>query len=168
MKLNWSTTSEENLSGFGIERSKDGTNWTTLGFVNATGTGGGTTEYMFNDEQPLKGNSFYRLKLTDINPVSKYSEVRTVSIKELTDDIFVMPNPAGSTTNLFVKSSEKKEVAIVIRDMLGRELRRERKQLVTGQNIIPINNLEKLAEGSYLVQILMGEEVYSTKLVKGK
>jgi len=168
VKLNWSTTSEENLSGFGIERSKDGTNWATLGFVNATGTGGGTTEYMFNDEQPLKGNSFYRLKLTDINPVSKYSEVRTVSIKELTDDIFVMPNPAGSTTNLFVKSSEKKEVAIVIRDMLGRELRRERKQLVTGQNIIPINNLEKLAEGSYLVQILMGEEVYSTKLVKGK
>ncbi len=168
VKLNWSTTSEENLSGFGIERSKDGANWTRLGFVNAIGASGGTTDYMFNDEQPLKGNSFYRLKLTDINPVSKYSEIRNVSIKELPDNIYVMPNPAVSTTNLYVKSSENKEVTIVIRDMLGRELGRERKQLVAGQNIIPINNLEKLPEGSYLVQLLMGEEVHSTKLIKGK
>lgn len=168
VKLTWSTTNEESFSGFGVERSKDGIIWTALGFVNASGSGGATTNYTFRDEHPLKGQSFYRLKLIDIHPASRYSDVRTVSISEVTDHIYLMPNPVVSHTSLYVKSTEKKEAVIVIRDMQGREIRSERKQIIAGENNIPINNLDKLASGSYVVQLVIGETIHSTKMLKTK
>lgn len=169
VKLNWTTTSEENLSGFGIERSKDGINWTSIGFVNATGNGSTTTnEYTFNDMQPLKGQSSYRLKLVDITPVTRYSEVRVVNMKDIAEDIFIMPNPARNSTTIYLKSNENTLATIIIRDMLGRELKREKMQLVAGENSHVLNNLDRLPDGSYVVQVIIGETIFNIKLIINK
>jgi len=58
VRLNWITTSEDNLAGFEIERSADGINWSTIAFVNAKGNGQtADNNYLYNELQALKGKS---------------------------------------------------------------------------------------------------------------
>ncbi len=169
VKLNWITTSEENFSGFGIERSKDGINWASIGFVNAKGNGSSTTnEYIFNDNQPLKGQSFYRLKLADSNPAYRYSDVRVVNIKDVAEEMQIMPNPANSNTTIYLKSNQNTLATITIRDMLGRELKKEKVQLVVGENVYVLNNLDRLPNGSHIVQVIIGETTFNRKLIINK
>lgn len=168
VRLNWTTTSETNLSGFEMERSRDGINWSSIGFVNTKGNGSAATnEYIYYDTQSLKGQSFYRLKLTDISTFSRYSEVRTVYTKDMVGEIAIMPNPARDIATLYIKSNENINGFVIIRDMLGRELKKEKVQLTAGENSIPLRNLDKLPDASYVVQIVLGETVFSSKLIIG-
>lgn len=84
--LTWYTVEEADFEHFGVERSPDGKNWTSLGNVPAKGGGG----YFFTDETPLEGQNLYRLKLNETNGTYAYS--RYVSL-DFTSLFSVYPNP---------------------------------------------------------------------------
>lgn len=100
--LQWATGSEHNNKGFEIERSKDGRNWSNIGFVNSKTQDGNSSvalSYDFTDARPMKGNNFYRLKQVSLNGQVKYSEIRVVNINEKGVGLFAVPNPTqGSLT----------------------------------------------------------------------
>jgi len=75
--LDWTTYSETNNSRFEIERSLDGSNWTTIGTV-AAGAVDHANSYDFNDATAGGGESWYRLRQVDIDGHSQYS--RTVLV----------------------------------------------------------------------------------------
>lgn len=168
-RLNWSTASEENFSGFGVERSADGVSWSTIGFVNSKGNNrSGNNDYVFDDLQPLKGKSYYRLKLTDINSIFRYSEVRQIFIKDALEQVLLIPNPASSNTSVFVNSNVNAEALIILQDMQGRRLRTEKYRLSTGNNSIQLNNLSQLSNGTYIVQVITGQQSIGKKLLINK
>lgn len=99
VKLNWSTASENNNAYFTIERSADGNTWNEVKKVKGAGTSVVTTNYQSYDESPLNGTSYYRLKQTDIDGSSSYSDTRTVTMTAAkTVSIYPIPN-AGNTIN---------------------------------------------------------------------
>lgn len=168
-RLTWSTNAEDNLSGFDIERSTDGVSWDNIGFVNATGNGrGGTNEYVFNDLQVIKGKSYYRLKLKDNNMVSRYSDVRNIFIKNLLDQVTLMPNPAKNSTAIYINSTVNINAIIVLTDMQGRKLRTLQQALIPGSNSILLDNLERYPNGTYIVQVITSQETETRKLIIGK
>lgn len=168
-RLNWTTTLEDNFSGFGIERSADGTNWTSIGFVSATGNSSSSqTDYLFNDIRALRGKSFYRLKLQDKNGQFRYSEQRTVTITDMADQVIIMPNPASTTATVYLKSNNAGDAFVSLFDVQGRKLRTEKLQIVSGGNTLVLRNLDQLPEGTYIVQVVSGQEVVSKKLLIGK
>jgi hypothetical protein len=168
VNLSWSTIGEANTPGYDIERSSDGINWASIGFVSAKGSFGIETQnYLFNDVQALKGKSFYRLKLMNANGTTKYSEVRTAEIYNITEQVSIMPNPAKNNANLYINSSTNIVAEIIITDMQGREVRLEKYTLLTGGNTLPLNNLDKLTNGTYLVQVRMGDTIIKRKLIIG-
>ncbi len=169
-RLNWRTVNEEELAGFGIERSQDGINWSSIGFVNAKGNSQtGTNEYVFNDLQALKGQSFYRLKLTDLNPgLLRYSEIRNIQINDVLYQVSIMPNPAKNSTTLYLSSSTNTDAIVVIHDMQGRKLRTGKYDLKAGENSLVLNNLDQLPDGMYIVRIIAGQQIINNKLVIGK
>jgi hypothetical protein len=77
--LRWQTAQEENSHDFSIEHSTDGTIYTSIGDVPAAGNSNKPTSYSFIDEHPATGLNYYRLKESDIDGHSMYSQIRTVA-----------------------------------------------------------------------------------------
>ncbi|MDO6389176.1 T9SS type A sorting domain-containing protein [Pontibacter sp. BT731] len=79
VKLDWTTASEHDSKHFEIERSTDAKNFSTVGIVNAQGTTSLTTNYTFQDREPLLGTSYYRLKQVDEDLTYTYYQVVAVT-----------------------------------------------------------------------------------------
>jgi hypothetical protein len=113
--ISWTTATESNNSKFVVERSIDGTNFTTVGDVATRAINGNSNtvlNYNFVDVNPTQGKAYYRLQMVDNNSTVKYSQIVTVrrgaGKLEIVD---VRPNPTtgtlyfnvlGATSNLNV------------------------------------------------------------------
>ena len=76
--LTWQTASERNNQGFTIERSNDGTTYTTIGQVKGNGTTNTPHDYIFTDKDPSVNTNYYRLRQTDFDGKETVSPVVTV------------------------------------------------------------------------------------------
>ncbi len=90
--LSWETATETNNDYFVIERSADGVSWKDLTRVTGQGNSGRSADYTSDDEAPLRGESFYRLRQVDLDGRVTYSPVVAVNIGTVTLSIY--PNPA--------------------------------------------------------------------------
>ncbi len=91
--LNWSTASETNNRLFSIERSEDAIEFETIGTIGGAGNSYKKLNYSFEDDKPLIGTSYYRLKQTDINGTYRYSH--TIAYNSNKENIFqIFPNPS--------------------------------------------------------------------------
>ena len=64
VNLHWKTAMEENMEIFDIERSGNDFNFVSIGEVMPVGQTD-PTNYLFTDTNPLPGNNYYRLKMSD-------------------------------------------------------------------------------------------------------
>jgi hypothetical protein len=164
VQLNWETAAEQDIEGYTIQRSNNGTNWNDLGFVNAKANNlNQKSNYQFVDANALKGSSYYRLLLVSRKPA--YSEIRNIVIKDGVDKITIAPNPASNIATISFTSIIGGEVTVVIRDMQGRKVKEEKRMISAGRNSIIIDNLSQYAEGVYPVQVTIGSEIVNQKLV---
>jgi hypothetical protein len=97
--LTWTTASEENNDFFTIERSANGVYFESVILVDGAGNSNSTLNYSTLDTQPLGGWSYYRLKQTDYDGTSTYSQVRAVYFEgENSGEFLPAPNPAIAGT----------------------------------------------------------------------
>ena len=76
--LQWTAYKDFNPGSFQVQRSANGTDFTTIGTVQADELSG-TFNYQFTDVNPNKGNNFYRLLIIDLGSDNKYSNVLYVA-----------------------------------------------------------------------------------------
>lgn len=101
VELEWETASETDSDHYIIERSTNGTDFNSIGQLPARGTSNVANVYYFEDENPLNGLSYYRLKQVDLNGQNTFSDIRSVYING--SDIFsIFPNPVFSESKLTV------------------------------------------------------------------
>ncbi len=74
-QLTWATASELNSARFEVERSADGTSYTTLTSLAAAGTSTTAHSYQYLDAAAPAGTSYYRLRQVDQDGTSAYSPV---------------------------------------------------------------------------------------------
>ena len=63
---------------YDVERSGDGPAFTKIGTVQALGRSDGTGEYQLNDNNPLSGTNYYRIRMRKMPAVNQCSVVRMV------------------------------------------------------------------------------------------
>ncbi|MCF8266792.1 MAG: T9SS type A sorting domain-containing protein [Ignavibacteriales bacterium] len=124
--LKWSTATEVNNYGFEIERSKDKKlqSWETIGFVNGHGNSNSPKEYIFSDNYPLSGNTFYRLKQIDIDGAFKYSDIISVESGKTPSDFSLhqnYPNPFNPATKISFNLPQASDVSLKVYDILGNQ-----------------------------------------------
>jgi hypothetical protein len=144
VKLEWHTDSELNNESFDIERSQDGFDYTAIGKQQGAGTTSLETDYVFVDEQPLPGRSYYRLKQNDFNGDFEYSHIVSVVFEETNELFSVSPNPAGKEWVTF----NRKVNAVVLNNL---------NQTVGTYNEATGFNTSELAPGIYVVRTHLGE-----------
>jgi hypothetical protein len=89
--IKWSASLDRE-SEFIIERSSNGSNFSSVGSIKrSTGTNG-FESFNFRDNKPLSGRSYYRLKCTEVGSSSFYSRMVAIVISAK-EDFVVYPNP---------------------------------------------------------------------------
>lgn len=166
IQLEWQTASETNNAGFHIEHQSlalgdttampDAETWTTLGFVEGTGT---TTEphtYRFRTSDLEYGRHVFRLRQVDTDGTETTTEPVEVVVR--LDKAYAVgppyPNPVRQRATLPITVREKQPVRVELYDLLGRRVSVPFDREVRAQTTERIRlNTRRLASGSYFVRI---------------
>ena len=167
IELNWVTASEINNSGFQIERSIDGTNYQSIGWVEGHGTSTVTNDYMYSDLTAIPGIVYYyRLKQVDVDGNFAYSNIASASLTG--DKGFTLtglyPNPATSQVSIGVISNVSANATVKLTDILGRDVLTQDWTLSVGYNT-NVFDVSSMAAGTYVVTIQSGNAKATKHLV---
>jgi IgA Peptidase M64/Secretion system C-terminal sorting domain len=115
--LTWQTAQEENVSYFDVQKSFDGKNFQSIGRVKAQNRLS-KSEYLFTDNQPVRGAIYYRLQQFDSDGKSSFSPIRTL---EKSDKFFykISPNPVSDAVNISGNTDYRTEMKIEIYNEIG-------------------------------------------------
>jgi hypothetical protein len=80
--------------------------------------------------------------------------------------ISAYPNPFSSSVTVSVMSAKSETATLSLVDMQGRELRRKLVPLVVGNNVIMMDDLGKIAAGTYLMRINAASNQSVIKVIK--
>jgi hypothetical protein len=156
-RLSWETESETDNSYFSVERTTDGLSFQSVATVNGAGTSTGSHFYEAYDEHPASGTNYYRLKQTDENGNSSYSQLIAIISTDRQIDPLIFPNPVSGTLNILFFSAEENSGTIEILDVLGRPCLTENVEIQKGTNLKTLET-SSLVSGLYSVFIHSSHE----------
>lgn len=148
--LTWETGQEENSSHFNIEKSADGTHWTTIGSIPAAGNSSNKRTYNYTDDDPGNSND-YRIAETDLGGGQQYSQIIRSSCG-IPDGFSIWPNPARDLVFVHIDAASASAAVIRIFDAKGDLIKIQQAALLQGANQIGIE-LGSLAGGLYQVSV---------------
>lgn len=169
--LRWTTATEHGNSGFFVQRSAEGIDWTDIGWVNGAGNSTQTIAYRFADPEPLnKRMVFYRLRQVDMDGTEEFTEIVYVKdCKSEGGEVHLVPNPSGEEVTAFVAFEHPPlgPVVVEVRDALGRLMLRETRALTPERAGIPLE-VGALFSGTYAVSVAdpLSAQVLRATLVK--
>ncbi len=156
--LKWTTATEINNTGFELQRSADGINFTKLAFVKNKSENGNSTRilsYEFTDITPLASTNYYRLKQIDKDGRSNLSNI--VAIKGTKSNSLriaaLYPNPTFNELNMIISSPSNDKVTIMITDLAGKVIKQSASEINAGDNNIKLK-VEGLAKGTYSLKVI--------------
>jgi len=153
VKLEWSTSTEQNTDYFEVQKSKDGINFTTLTKVAANGNSTGVINYDHTDANPNDEN-YYRLKIVDQDGQFEYSttvQVSSLCYEDATVDVFPNPIRTSESLNIRFHANEIADVSVEIMDGLGRIIDRMDVSLNEGVNTFTYDAAD-LSVGMYTLK----------------
>lgn len=156
--ISWETATETNNSGFDLQRSEDGINFTSIGFIPSKASNGNshsTLQYSFTDDKAFAGKSYYRLKQTDKDGRITLSSILALSLSKSTllTVASIYPNPAKNVLNLNIVSPSAQKITVRMNDAFGRTLNERTLGVSAGSNVYNLN-VQSLSSGNYFLNII--------------
>ena len=105
VQLRWMTAEEADSDSFELEHSADARHWKALARVKAKGMDSYPARYAYTHADPLPGNNYYRLRMTDLDGTFAYSDIRIVNTGYSSARLAVYPNPAVNYLHIQSSSS---------------------------------------------------------------
>lgn len=120
--LNWATASEINNDFFTIQRTQDQIAVEDILKVKGSGNSSVLHRYSAIDYKPLEGTSFYRIKQTDFDGKTKYSNYISINSKN-TGKIVIYPNPFSVSTTISIPDiSQLNNCELRVFNVLGEQI----------------------------------------------
>ncbi|MBL7745788.1 MAG: endonuclease [Chitinophagaceae bacterium] len=147
--LHWNIDRADGLQGFDVERSLDGgRSFQLAGTVNWLN---GVNDYSFKDNvSGFEGMVLYRLRVTDINLVYKYSRTVSVLLPSRANLFVVYPNPSSGKVKISFRVTNTTYWQVMLTDLSGRIVQSANWQ--PGQSIYNLP-VEHLSNGVYVLQL---------------
>jgi len=123
--IDWSTASELNNSGFEVQHSVNGVDWTNIGWVDGHGNSQNIKTYQYVHDSVYTDINYYRLKQIDFDGQFEYTQVTVARLTSETGKpkIRIFPNPINDVIQISGKYQEVRiynasgnEVSITIED----------------------------------------------------
>ncbi len=152
--VNWTSTTEVNLANYKVQRSKDGSNFSTVGTVAAKGA----SAYSYSDDLSSVisqlSTIYYRLEAVDKDGSKTYSKVVAVALGNSVAkaSVNIYPNPVQSTLFAQVTVTKAGAAQLKVVDAQGKIVATQKTQLAVGTTSISIPAAQ-LSAGSYTLEI---------------
>lgn len=172
VKLEWTTATELNNSGFDVERrlSKDGDNWKKISFVPGSGTTSEPKSYTFQDKKLQTAGYKYRLKQIDLNGNYEYFALES-DVVIAPPIVFSMsqnyPNPSNPKSKIDYQLPIDGMTTIRLYDIVGKEVLMIVNENKTAGYYSAEFDGTNLASGAYFYRISIdGSNQHFTKTLK--
>ncbi|MCP4441130.1 MAG: T9SS type A sorting domain-containing protein [Aureispira sp.] len=165
--LEWTTSQEENLKHFELERSNDGVNFEKITDVLAIGNSKAQQDYSHVDEYPGVGTKYYRLKSVHQDGTTGYSHIVTLTRdkKEHFTNISIYPNPTKDKFFVEFASDLTGAVEYDIRDVIGQNAKKGELDIVAGMNKLELS-LDNMPSATYIVSFTVEGQRIQRRIVK--
>jgi hypothetical protein len=156
--LEWTTATETGNAYFTIERSKDGRQFEAIAQVPGAGNSASPLVYALTDENPLIGQSYYRLRQTDYNGDFSFSNMESVFMNQTAGgDIQYFPNPVSGMLQIYAT----KGANLSLLNAFGQQVATA---VEAGEGYWQLDTTH-LPHGMYVLQAGHGNRVESYKVV---
>jgi hypothetical protein len=160
--VKWSTASEHNNYYFSVERSLDGESWINVFISNGAGNSTQLLNYYWTDNEPFRQERYYRLKQTDFDGATSYSNIVFVDGcigKE--NALRISPNPGNENVN----------VDLISEDIIGFQILDSKGIIVLSKTFIdPISSfsidINSFNSGVYIIFLTSNSGSFTEKFVK--
>ncbi|MEP7230880.1 MAG: T9SS type A sorting domain-containing protein [Ginsengibacter sp.] len=159
--LNWATYAEENNRGFIIERSNNGTNFDSIGFVSSLSINGAGANYTFTDQSVPGGKLFYRLEQINLDNTYHLSPIKFVQFNG-GNYVKIYPNPVKDILNINTSYTFHNS-QLNIYDVSGHLVM---KKSLTGSGGTSTLSIKNLPSGFYNAQIFDSNNNISFRFLK--
>jgi hypothetical protein len=160
VELNWVTASEINNNYFNVEYSRDGYSFTSI--IKRTGAGNSAenTRYTAVHNTSEDGTLYYRLKQTDFDGTSSYSDIVAVDLSADKGVTFnISPNPMHIQATITTSENLKNASLIVYNShMMVKQINNISGRSFTFQR-------EELRKGLYWISLVQDGQVIETKKI---
>ena len=159
VSIGWKVTNEKDQFEYIIERSVDGTDFVPVGTLVYRSTISPINNYSFTDLVPVVNRvNYYRVRSVDVNGRSSLSRVVKVKLSTPVGALIINPSPADESASLSLVSKSRGTVSIRILNQQGRSCWHLHYSIVAGPNLLLLDGLNKLPDGSYTVQCVDGKK----------
>ncbi len=167
--LNWKTASETNNYGFEVQKSNDGVNFLTLGFVKGSGNSSSGSAYSYTDRQ-MNGKSYYRLKQIDFDGTFAYSKVIETENYSVTGYQLYQnyPNPFNPVTTISFNMAAAGEAEVSVYSSLGEKVGTLLKGTISaGKHSVEFSSVG-LSSGVYIYEMKAAGYTLRNKMIINK
>lgn len=166
VQLEWSTSSEENLKEFVVEKSVNGKDFNPTASVLSASNGQAVANYYWFDAAPNKGNNFYRIKAIDLDGKLNYTSVLKVNMGETTPTVNIWPNPlVGKLMKVQLGDQEAGNYKVQLLNASGQTVVSANFQHSGATSVYTMNLPAGIQPGLYYVKCMNGNEVSTQKLM---
>lgn len=161
-RLYWTTANEQNNEGFFVEKSKNGLQFESIGFVKSEEEL--EADYIFDDVNPWNGSNYYKLKQVDYDGNSKYSHIIHL-IRHADFDFKVVENPFRHTLYIVIESNTEIDANISIFAINGQIVFEKDHAVKSGSSELQFD-MDNINSGNYIIRFLnKGNNTYLTKKI---
>jgi len=154
VNITWSTATEINSDYFTVERTTDLLTYEQVALIPGAGNSNTILGYSAKDMFPHRGISYYRLKQTDLDGRSEYSNPVAVQNNPEYQDITVYPNPSDGLINIALPVHLLKgDIRVEITDICGRVMYSEN---IKSEDIFykyTIDLRSMIPKGTYIISL---------------
>jgi hypothetical protein len=137
--VKWSTSEEHNIGQYEVERSSNGRDFSPLGIVSSRNSSI-AANYSFTDPNPVKGGSWYRLRIVEQSGVSKYSPIVAILIDDKGKNA-LYPSVISQGQTLFISNAGQEALKVQFYNNSGQAI--SETTTTTGQ--LPAQSLIKVS-----------------------
>lgn len=166
VSLTWETEGDDKKKLFVVERTSDGERYEDVQKVDAASASEGILKYSVTDFNPLRGNSYYRLKQIDEKGNKVYSPALPVSmITDMKPVLTVYPNPAQNNITLSIKNDNGRTLGFTLINLGGQVI-------MSGTGVLSeINSqinevMPRIQPGFYVVKVSDGQKILTSGFIK--
>lgn len=172
VRLDWSVLCSQDVGSFTIERSFDGTNFSTAKIVQSTGQINETTPYTaFDDVSNVTARVIY-YRLVTIEKDGRKNISNTVSVilqdNAASKSVRIAPNPVRGPLQLLVTSDKQVKATIHVVDITGKSIYQFTEKINAGNNSLSYGETTGLPDGVYYLRIEMDNKITNLKFNKIK
>jgi hypothetical protein len=151
VQVDWKVATEKNIKQYVVEKSTNGSNFTTIATQAANNID--NSSYSAMDNSPVNGSNYYRILSTDNSGKQQYSNIAVVKIGGKQSSISVYPNPVISNTmNLQLENIAKGNYTIQLVNTQGSVVMQTNLKYAGGSGTQSIQMPSTVSGGNYVLK----------------